>query len=148
MKYNVKLEATVEAPSAEAAEQMVFDNAAESAGEVKIEVVPAKKWTVDVEITATLTFPVAVNAESAEDAKCKAYELVENEAYCGDGIPGVLDLADWSVYDLGDLDINTYEAVPVEDEEDEEDVEPAQPTKATAVDDDADFAAPDTATAA
>jgi hypothetical protein len=130
MKYNVTLKATVEAESAEAAEQMVFDKAAESAGEVKIEAVPTKKWAVDVEITATLTFPVAVNAESAEDAKCKAYELVENEAYCGDGIPGVLDLADWSVYDLGALDINTYDAVPVEDEEGEED---AQPDTATAV---------------
>ena len=148
MKYNVTLEATVEADSAEAAEDMMFGAVACGADDIGTKVVPAKKWTVDVEITATLTFPVAVNAESAEDAKCKAYELVENEAYCGDGIPGVLDLADWSVYDLGDLDINTYEAVPVEDEEDEEDVEPAQPTKATAVDDDADFAAPDTATAA
>ena len=130
MKYKVELEATVEAPSAEAAEYMIFGALAGCADDIGTKVIPTKKWAVDVEITATLTFPVAVNAESAEDAKCKAYELVENEAYCGDGIPGVLDLADWSVYDLGALDINTYDAVPVEDEEGEED---AQPDTATAV---------------
>ena len=120
MKYKVELEATVEADSAEAAEDVMFGALARCADDIGTKVVPAEKWTVDVEITATLTFPVAVNAESAEDAKCKAYEVVENEAYCGDGIPGVLDLAVWSDYELGDLDINTYDAEPVEDEEDEE----------------------------
>jgi hypothetical protein len=53
----------------------------------------------------------------------------------------VLDLADFNDYDIGGLDINAYDATPVE--EDEED---AQPDTATAVDDDADSAAPDTAT--
>jgi hypothetical protein len=59
----------------------------------------------------------------------------------------VLDLADWSVYDLGDLDINTYDATPVEEDE-EEDAEPAEPDTATAVDGDAASAGSDTATAA
>ena len=145
MKYNVTLEATVEADSAEAAEDMMFGALACCADDIGTKVVPAKKWTVDVEITATCAFAVKVNAESAEDAKCKAYELVDDEARYGHGITGVLELADNDDYELADLDIAVYDAEPVEDEEDDE---PAQPATATAVDDDADSAAPDTATAA
>ena len=51
---------------------MVFDEAAESAGEVKIEAVPTKEWNVSIELTPLLTFSVTVNAETAEDAECKA----------------------------------------------------------------------------
>jgi hypothetical protein len=145
MQYKVKLEATVEAESAESAKQIVLGKPNEFAGPVQIEAVPTKEWTVYVEITATCAFAVKVNAESAEDAKCKAYELVDDEARYGHGITGVLELADNDDYELADLDIAVYDAEPVEDEEDDE---PAQPATATAVDDDADSAAPDTATAA
>ena len=141
MKYKVELEATVEAESAEAAEHMIFGALAGCADDIGTKVVPAKEWNVSIELTPLLTFSVTVNAESAEAAESKAYELVEDQAYYGNGIPGVLDLADFNDYDIGGLDINAYDATPVE--EDEED---AQPDTATAVDDDADSAAPDTAT--
>ncbi|HYW45177.1 MAG TPA: hypothetical protein VE959_20105 [Bryobacteraceae bacterium] len=121
---------TVEAPSAEAAEQMVFDKAADSAGEVEVTAVPTKEWNVSIELMPFLTFTVIVKAESAADAESKAYEAVENEAYDGDGIPGVLDLAEYHDLDMGRLDINAYDATPIEDEE-EEDSEPAQPDTAT-----------------
>jgi hypothetical protein len=139
MKYKLELEATVEAESAEAAEHMVFGALACCADDIGTNVVPTKEWYVDVEFTATCTFAVKVNAESAEDAESKAYELVEGEAYGGDGIAGVLDLAD-NEYDIADLEIDAHHATPVY--EDEEDAEPAQPDTTTAVDDDADSAAP------
>jgi hypothetical protein len=65
-----------------------------------------------------------VNAESTEDAESKAYEVVENEAYYGGGTPGVLDLAEYGFLDIRGLDINTYDATPVDDEEDEKDAQP------------------------
>src|SRR5471030_469271 len=127
MKYNVQLNTTVEAPSAAAAEQMVFDMAADFAGEVEVTAVPTKQWNVEMEVTPVLTFSLTVNAESAEDARNKAYGLVENEAYGGDSIPGVLDLAAFNDYEMGDLDINTYDATPVE-----EDTQPATVTEISA----------------
>jgi hypothetical protein len=128
MKYKVELEATVEAESAETAEDMMFGALAGCADDIGTKVVPAKEWYVDVQVTATCTFAVKVNAESAEDAENKAYELVEDEARYGDGIPGVLEMADNDNYELVDLDIAVTDAAP---EEDEEDAEPAQPDTAT-----------------
>ena len=148
MKYKVELEATVEAESAETAEDMMFGALARCADDIGTKVVPAKEWYVDVQVTATCTFAVKVNAESAEDAENKAYELVEDEARYGDGITGALELAAYDGYELVDLDIAVSEGEPVDDEEDEEDAEPAEPDTATVVDGDAASAGSDTATAA
>jgi hypothetical protein len=105
---------------------MVFDKAADSAGEVEITAVPTKEWTVALELTPRLVFSVTVNAESAEDAEEKAYKLVQDVA--DDGISNVLDLAEYCECEVFDLDIGVYGAEPIAAEED---AELAQPTTAT-----------------
>jgi hypothetical protein len=126
MKYNVSLEATVEAASAEAAEQMVFDKAA---GDVDVTAVPTKEWLVSVDYTSCLTFRVTVHAESAEDAESKADELVAKASFF-DGIPGVLDLAEFG-HVLTDR-IEAYDAEPADDDEKAEPTEPATATETSA----------------
>ncbi len=115
MQYDVTLKATVEAESAEAAEQLVFDKAADSAGEVDVTAIPTKEWNVGIQLKPVLTFCVNVNAESAEDAESKAYELVEKEVESGSGIHGALDLAE--DYEVNGLEIEASYAIPLDDEE-------------------------------
>ncbi len=129
MKYEVKLETTVEAANAEAAEHTILGALAGCACDLEMKVVPAKQWYVDVQGTATYTFGVKVNAESAEDAEKKAVELVDLEARYGNGIGGALDLTEDDYdFELADLDITVNYVEPVEDEEE---AEPAQPATAT-----------------
>ena len=77
MKYNVKLETTVEAASAEAAKQVAFTNPSECGSPVQIEVLPDKKWRVTVNFATHHIFTLTVCAESAEDAESKAYSLAK-----------------------------------------------------------------------
>lgn len=120
MKYNVTLEATVEAPNAEAAEkQMMIDKASQNTGDVTIEAVPTKEWTVAANISTTYSLYLTVNAESAEDAEQNAHELVSDEISYGNGISGALELDSSYDYDLESVHIEVYDPKPVEDDDDQ-----------------------------
>lgn len=125
MKYHITVKSMVEAESAEAAAQMVFDKTADSVGEVKV--TPTKKWDVSIELIPVLKLSVPVTAESAEDAESKVYHLVDNTAHCY-GVPGVIELAEWFGDEVVDLDIYAYDATPVDDE-----AEPTEPATAPVV---------------
>lgn len=119
MYYTVKLETTVEAPNAEAAKQMVVVKTSETVGDIEIEAVPTKEWTVGATISTTHSLSIRVNAESAEDAEKKANDLLLEEAAYGDGISGALGLADNDDYELDSLNIEVCEAEPVETDEEQ-----------------------------
>lgn len=117
MLYNVKLETTVEAPSAEAAKQTILAEIDGASG-TRIEVVPANEWRVAISFKPHLTFDVTVQAESPEDAEDKAYRLVEDEALYGAGLSGVLELA-YDAYELNEVDIDASDAESINDEEED-----------------------------
>jgi hypothetical protein len=119
MQYNVTLTATVEAPNAEAAKQILYDKAGENAGEITMEAVPTKEWTVGATISTTHSLSIRVNAESAEDAEEKANDLLHEEAAYGDGITGALGLAETDDYEMETLNIEAYDAKSLETDEEQ-----------------------------
>jgi hypothetical protein len=146
MKYNVTMNATVEAESAEAAKNLFIDFSDNKEGVLSssIDAIPSNQWAVTVSVPVIYKFDLTVNAETEDEAEQLATNEVELMNEIEEFVKGEL-VTDYYY----DVDTSAVEVQSIEDLDDEhEDPEPAQPVTATAVDDNADSAAPDTTTAA
>ena len=124
MKYNVKLEATVEAPSAEAAKN-VF-NEKKGVTYSNLDVMPSKQWAVTVSVPVIYTFDLTVNAETEDEAE----NIATNEIDFNE----IEDLVKTDVvndyqYDVDTLSVEVQGVEAIEDE----DADSAAPGTATEV---------------
>ena len=118
MKYNVTLEATVEAPSAEAAKNMFNDciDKKEGVSSSNVDAIPSNEWAVTVSVPVMYTFDLVVHAETEDEAEQIAINEVESineieEFVKGDGV------TDYQY----DVDTSAVEVVNVEDQDEDED---------------------------
>jgi hypothetical protein len=118
MKYNVELEATVEAESAEAAKNLFIDFSDNKEGVISssIDAIPSNQWSVTVSVPVMYKFDLVVHAETEDEAEQIAINEVESineieEFVNGDGV---------SDYQY-DVDTSAVEVVNVEDLDEDED---------------------------
>ena len=131
MKYNVTLEATVEAPSAEAAKNMFNDciDKKEGVSSSNVDAIPSNEWAVTVSVPVMYTFDLVVHAETEDEAEQIAINEVESINEIGEFVKGD-GVTDYQY----DVDTSAVEVQSIEDLDDEdEDAEPAQPDTATEV---------------
>jgi hypothetical protein len=118
MKYNVTLEATVEAPSAEAAKNVFNDSIDNKEGVISssVDAIPSNEWAVTVSVPVMYQFDLVVHAETEDEAEQIATNEVESineieEFVKGDGV------TDYQY----DVDTSAVEVVNVEDQDEDED---------------------------
>ena len=119
MKYYLKTEAVVEAPSAEAAKNLVQDRA--NVVHTSVHVTPAKEWLVRVSVPVLYTFEMPVNAETASEAERLALDEIEMIDEVEDFVRSEIVTDYQADVDSQAAEVQSVEAV--EDEEEETDTE-------------------------
>jgi hypothetical protein len=114
MQYKINLEATVEAPSAEAAKNLFNDNK-EGVISSNVDVMPSKQWAVTVSVPVIYTFDLLVNAETESEVE----EIAANEIWFLDVIEDFVQcdmVTDYEYHICGwDAEVESIEALEDED---------------------------------
>jgi hypothetical protein len=112
MQYEVRLKATVEAPSAEAAKTLF--NAEKGVISTVVDVTPDKQWAVTVSVPVIYVFDLTVNAESKDEAEGIA--ICEIESICSLEEFLQCDVVNDYEYDVDTFNCEVTSVEPLEDE--------------------------------